>query len=474
MKQGVIIDLKDNFAIVLTADGHFVKTRDVKSHYQLGEEITFYAAEASRASSPKHRGLLGLQQLRIGFVTAIAIILIFFSLYPVFNSDKVYAYMTIDINPSFELAINGNMEVVKLEPLNEDGEKLLSSFPNWNKQGFQSVVNSIITQSRTMGYTKSGKEILITTVVDRKNDKKFEANLLNHVQMMKSTYKSDPLIIETVQSDMETRKKAKSEGVSTGTYIRNHKPSEKSSRPVSDEKEEKPEPAEKPGTSKTPAPKENGNKNTPEPTDKTCREPSCSGTDRKPASGKHEPDPKALKEMEKKGKQPPAVPPKRDESSQIPAPKQENNKKNAEQKGFSRDDDDEVYAEDGEEEWEKNHYDDSHSEGFDDNDDNHKKKDKYVKDRSKDKKKDGLKANKQIKKSKEPDQEEDFYPSKPKQRVNSQPNENYAAREDEKTEQNPKQKTVQKSEQKQPELNPETDSKTLPETNKQTENQNQQ
>ncbi|WP_338781300.1 anti-sigma factor domain-containing protein [Metabacillus sp. FJAT-52054] len=470
MKRGVIIDLKDDFAIVLTADGHFVKTRDVKSHYQLGEEITFNVAEASRAASPKRRGLFGLQQLRIGFVTAIAIILIFFSLYPVFNSDKVYAYMTIDINPSFELAINGNMEVVKLEPLNEDGEKLLSSFPNWNKQGFQSVVNSIINQSRTMGYTKSGKEIFITTVVDRKNDKKFEANLLNRVQMMKSTYKADPLIIETVQSDMETRKKAKSEGVSTGTYIRNHKPSEKTGK-SSDDKENKPVPGGKQDKSITPAPKVKESK--PESDDKTCKAPSC--RDQKPATGKQEPDPKALKEMEKKGKQPPAVPPKRDESAPIPAPKQEHNENNTEQRSFIHEDEDS-----GKDDWEKEENDDSHSEDYDDEDENDKKKDKQLKDKFREKNeknKDQRKANKQIQKAaEEPYNKEKSNAKKLNGRVKSPSNktdENYSAPDVKKNENKLEQEPEKNLEQGLQELNPASDRSTLIEPNKETIKQDQ-
>ncbi|MTH54305.1 anti-sigma factor domain-containing protein [Bacillus mangrovi] len=305
MKRGVIIDLKDNVAVVLTTDGHFVKTRNADSRYQLGQEITFEAAETSRVSSYLRRGLSVLQQLRIGFITAVAIILIFFSLYPVFNSDKVYAYMTIDINPSFELAINGDMEVVKLDPLNEDGEKLLATFPDWSGEGFQSVVQSIISQSQSMGYVKDGKEVLITTIIDRKNDKVFEQNLLSRVQLIKTSLKTSPLTVETAESDMDTRNKAKSEGVSTGTYIRNHPPSG-NDKPAAPEQEER-TPQEQP-EKQDPAKKPEEEPGVPSKE----KEDTCADCDQEPQEKDQEPDPDALKEMEKKGKQPPVVPPERD------------------------------------------------------------------------------------------------------------------------------------------------------------------
>ncbi|MGD6817475.1 anti-sigma-I factor RsgI family protein [Metabacillus sp. 84] len=319
MKQGVIIDLTDSYAIVLTADGHFVKTLDVKSHYQIGEEISFSAAEAERSSFPKRTGLLGLQQLRIGFITAIAIILIFFSLYPVFNSDKVYAYMTIDINPSFELAINGNMEVIQLDPLNEEGEKLLSSFPDWSKKRFQSVIDSIISQSQSMGYVKNGKNILITTVIDHQDDH-FRKILLNQVQSVKNSYVKNKLSIETLQSDMMTRNKALAEGISTGAYIKNQKATdEPDNNQEQKEPERKNEPAPKPDSPEKPASEKNNTNSHTEDGERPCVEPSCKKEPQpKKDTNKPKPDPDAVKEMEKKAKQPPSVPPKREAAPEHP------------------------------------------------------------------------------------------------------------------------------------------------------------
>ena len=44
---------------------------------------------------------------------------------PFINNDKVYAYMSIDINPSFEIGIDDQLKVISLDPLNEEAEKLL-------------------------------------------------------------------------------------------------------------------------------------------------------------------------------------------------------------------------------------------------------------------------------------------------------------------------------------------------------------
>ena len=56
--------------------------------------------------------LLRLRPLNAGILSIAAIIVVIFTMMPSFSSQKAYAYMTIDINPSFELKLDHNYQVI--------------------------------------------------------------------------------------------------------------------------------------------------------------------------------------------------------------------------------------------------------------------------------------------------------------------------------------------------------------------------
>ncbi len=74
-----------------------------------------------------------------------AIMLFIFIILPVFSNNKAYAYMTIDINPSVEMALNSDYEVIELTPLNDEGKKVVNDIDDWEKTDFKKVIDDIIT-----------------------------------------------------------------------------------------------------------------------------------------------------------------------------------------------------------------------------------------------------------------------------------------------------------------------------------------
>lgn len=58
-------------------------------------------------------------------------------LFLAFNqNEKVYAYMSIDINPSLELGVNENLKVVELTPYNKEGRAIIEEIHGWKKRIF--------------------------------------------------------------------------------------------------------------------------------------------------------------------------------------------------------------------------------------------------------------------------------------------------------------------------------------------------
>ena len=106
MKKGIVVDRNDDYVTLLTPDGQFLKAAKQKRSYELGEEITFFQLSDTSERASKSVSIFNLRGIRNGLLAVAALILIFFTVLPVLKEDRVYAYMTIDINPSFELQLN--------------------------------------------------------------------------------------------------------------------------------------------------------------------------------------------------------------------------------------------------------------------------------------------------------------------------------------------------------------------------------
>ncbi|MCY7877949.1 anti-sigma factor domain-containing protein [Bacillus spizizenii] len=227
MRRGIIVEKNRKFVTLLTPDGQFLKAKNDRRSYEIGEEIML-PSESRMGRRASFFDFLKLRPFKMGIVTMTAIMLFIFIILPVFSNNKAYAYMTIDINPSVEMALNSDYEVIELTPLNDEGKKVVNDIDDWEKTDFKKVIDDIITDCSEHGYVKKSKEILISTVYENTEDntyKKAVKKQLNDVtEKYKTTYR-----MESLESDMQTREKAKKKGVSTGSYIKsNEKNSEDS------------------------------------------------------------------------------------------------------------------------------------------------------------------------------------------------------------------------------------------------------
>ncbi|MBV5120769.1 anti-sigma factor domain-containing protein [Bacillus halotolerans] len=220
MRRGIIVEKNKKFVTLLTPDGQFLKAKNDRQTYEIGEEIML-PSETRMGRRASFFDVLRLRPFKMGIFSMTAIMLFIFIILPVFSNNKAYAYMTIDINPSFEMALNSDYEVIELTPLNDDGKKVISDIDDWEETDFKKVIDDIITDCSEQGYVKESKEILISTVYENTDDDTYKSGVkkqLNDVtEKYKTTYR-----MESLETDMKTREKAKKEGVSTGSYIKSN------------------------------------------------------------------------------------------------------------------------------------------------------------------------------------------------------------------------------------------------------------
>ncbi|MBT2715359.1 anti-sigma factor domain-containing protein [Bacillus sp. ISL-57] len=215
MKKGVILSVNKRFVTLLTPEGEFLKTKRQEREYEVGEEITFLPA--------KQKFTLAFSNIHSPFKkTAVLSIastfLILFSILPSYFSGPVSAYMTIDVNPSIELELDDDLEVLKLTGLNEDGKLVIGQLKDWKGKDIKAVTNRIVETTKQLGYLKGNKQIVVSTTLMEKN-KELDKNLKKEIKEISDQDNVSKTKMKVIQATKNDRKQAREQGISTGKYL---------------------------------------------------------------------------------------------------------------------------------------------------------------------------------------------------------------------------------------------------------------
>nr|WP_289037575.1 anti-sigma factor domain-containing protein [uncultured Allobacillus sp.] len=159
MIKGVLIEKRKSYAIVLTEDGDFRKTGPV-SDIEIGEEAIIPPIEERQSLVSVFSNLFKHPSIRISTALALIMILIFPIYSWVGQSNKAEAYVSIDINPSIELTVNKNDEVIDITGLNKDGTLLINEL-KWQDEPVVDLAEAIIHKSDELGYLQKDHEVML-------------------------------------------------------------------------------------------------------------------------------------------------------------------------------------------------------------------------------------------------------------------------------------------------------------------------
>ena len=215
MKKGVILSVNKRFVTLLTPEGEFLKTKRQEREYEVGEEITF--------SPAKQNFTLAFSNIHSSFkktavLTIASTFLILFSILPSYFSGPVSAYMTIDVNPSIELELDDDLEVLKLTGLNEDGKLVIGQLKDWKGKDIKAVTNRIVETTKQLGYLKGNKQIVVSTTLMKKN-KELGKNLKEEIKEISEQDNVSKTKMKVIQATKSDRKQAREQGISTGKYL---------------------------------------------------------------------------------------------------------------------------------------------------------------------------------------------------------------------------------------------------------------
>jgi hypothetical protein len=125
--KAIIVDIEEKYLIVATKKGLFKKVKNTFSHCQVGDEIDL-PEEIWLLKALKTVGANTLQGLRGMPLRKIAasFVILFFLVggYAVADYMRPVTFVTMDINPSFELCLNRYQRVLDVKGLSNDSEQI--------------------------------------------------------------------------------------------------------------------------------------------------------------------------------------------------------------------------------------------------------------------------------------------------------------------------------------------------------------
>ncbi|TEB12012.1 anti-sigma factor domain-containing protein [Pelotomaculum propionicicum] len=217
-ERGIVTKIKGKSCIVITPEGEFKKVPLPGGGLtEIGQEITF--REKREVPYLRH------------FVLAASMLLVFILAGRFYSSQapEASAYMTIDINPSIELAVASDGTVVSGSGLNSDGVAIISKV-KVKGRALPEAVELIIKQAITDGYLSAGQDnvVLATITFDNGDDAAIDLeSVYGAIREPMDTGGLDAeVIITPVQP--EVRREALKSGVSTGRFLLLQKSAEKS------------------------------------------------------------------------------------------------------------------------------------------------------------------------------------------------------------------------------------------------------
>ncbi|MBO8128910.1 MAG: anti-sigma factor domain-containing protein [Peptococcaceae bacterium] len=210
-RKGIVFKVKPRSVIVMTGDFEFEEVRK-REPVEVGHEITFSDENVVRYRRTGRFIALAASLLIVLIVSASMMRYLFWV-------PEVYAYVGMDINPSLELALDKNFEVIKAQAYNRDAEAVLEGL-TLKGVAVNSAVRTILKACSDRGYLKDGPNVVITTtlVKEGQSDIDLDRRIISAVrtELEKTGQNSRAYLLH---AELQDREQALKQHLSTGRYV---------------------------------------------------------------------------------------------------------------------------------------------------------------------------------------------------------------------------------------------------------------
>ncbi|HEY2419957.1 MAG TPA: anti-sigma factor domain-containing protein [Neobacillus sp.] len=220
MKKGIVMEIDGIFLTLLTPEGEFLRARRENEQHIIGEEIDFFPVKSHKTFWPTN----SLFKVKPVWALSVAAALLIFlsSFIPMYQDNKAYAYMSIDVNPSIELGVNKKMQVVELTGFNKEGKQVISSISDWKKKDVTKLTQTILFEMKKQGFLKNKSAIIISTVYTNQQEQKADEKLQKNIEEIKETANDEKLELTVYSGTEKEMEIAHKKGMTTGKYHENN------------------------------------------------------------------------------------------------------------------------------------------------------------------------------------------------------------------------------------------------------------
>ncbi|WP_066634962.1 anti-sigma factor domain-containing protein [Desulfolucanica intricata] len=209
-KNGLVMKIRHRCCIVLTPEGEFIKVPLSGRHVHIGEEIVF---DQPRPMNMLIKPLLVAASILLLFVVG--------QIYPgPTPSASASAYVSLDINPSIELAVDNKNIVIDARGLNKVGEQLLKQV-NVLNHDIYGAVELVVSEAIKVRYLQPNRENVVLTTVTVVENKSPVIDQKRVYQAIEKPLQNNNLqadvVIEPVTTEFRTE--ANKAGLSSGRYL---------------------------------------------------------------------------------------------------------------------------------------------------------------------------------------------------------------------------------------------------------------
>ncbi|RZT21904.1 anti-sigma factor domain-containing protein [Fictibacillus sp. BK138] len=214
MNKAIIVEVNSRHLIVLAEGGEFKKVKNTNPAYTVGQEIMIPVLKEKKDSI-----FSVFINWKTATAAALAIFLLFFQVLSPMSTEGAYAYVGMDMDPSLELKINEEMQVLSILSFNEQGDTVLEHMGDWEEKEIGYVTNLIFEACEDLGYLKTKEEVLITTTLSEEIPENKEKEMKEKVnEVMTETAKKKSVEMTTIVMSSKEREKAKKMKISPGHY----------------------------------------------------------------------------------------------------------------------------------------------------------------------------------------------------------------------------------------------------------------
>lgn len=201
MYKGLVIEINEQYAIVLTNEMSYMKII-AKSSMKEGQQIYFCKEDRyKKKTNIKYLAMVASIILLIVGMKYLGSNTTQTNLQIVKNPNAPNNYavvLSIDINPSIEIELDDELKVQNIRYINEDAKVLIDGSELKNKY-YTLAIKDILTKARTKGYLEDQSSVMISSAVSTEDINSNTIN--NNIDSSKQTIKTK--INQTIENQIE-------------------------------------------------------------------------------------------------------------------------------------------------------------------------------------------------------------------------------------------------------------------------------